>query len=131
MGTTIRQTVIFDARPNDVYEALMDPVRHAQFTGAKAAISPDVDGAFSAYDGGIRGTNLELQPGKKIVQSWQCEADGWPKDHFSSLTITLTESKDGTQLDLTQTDVPDAAYETCDNGWREAYWERMRTEFGW
>ncbi len=131
MGTTIRQTVTLKAKPNDVYQAFMDAKRHTQFTGAKAMVSPDVDGAFSAYDGGIRGTNVELRPGEKIVQAWQCEAEGWPKDHFSELTITLTEQKNGTRLDLTQTDVPDAAYDICNTGWREAYWEKMKSEFGW
>ena len=44
---TIRQTVQFGARPEDVYDALMDPKKHAKFTGAKATISRKVGGSFS------------------------------------------------------------------------------------
>ncbi len=129
--TTIRQSVTFQASPNDVYQALMDSARHARFTGAKASISPDAKGAFSAYDGGIRGTNLELQPDEKIVQAWQCAADGWPNDHFSKLTITLSKENGGTRLELNHTEVPEAALEECNNGWREEYWNKMKAEFGW
>ena len=59
---TIEQTKHFDASPHDVYEALMDSEKHSQFTGAKATISRDVGGAFTAYDGALSGSILELAP---------------------------------------------------------------------
>jgi len=59
---TIEQSVTFNASPHDVYEALMDSEKHAQFTGSKASISREVGGPFTAYDGALSGTILELVP---------------------------------------------------------------------
>lgn len=131
MSKTIRKTVTFKATSHEVYEALMDSRKHAQFTGAKASISRKAGGIFAAYDGGIHGKNLELVPDTRIVQSWRCGADGWPQDHYSRLTITLKEAKDGTRLSLLQTGVPEEAFDICNDGWRRAYWERMKATFRW
>ncbi len=132
MPKTIRHTVIFKATPHDIYEALMDSSKQAKFTGAGAAISREVGGNFAAYDGGIGGVNLELEPDTKIVQSWRCTADGWPEGHYSRLSLTLKQTGDGhARLVLVHEGVPDASYETCDSGWRHAYWEKMKQTFGW
>ncbi len=45
---TIEQTVTFKASPHEVYESLMDSAKHSKFTGAKASISREVGGAFTA-----------------------------------------------------------------------------------
>ncbi len=132
MSKTIKQTVIFQTTPHEVWEALMDSNKQAAFTGAGAAISRDVGGNFATYDGGIGGVNLELSPDERIVQSWRCTADGWPEGIYSQLSISLEKAGDGaTRLTLVQDGVPDASYETCDVGWREAYWEKMKAAFGW
>ena len=57
---TIEQAANFNASPHDVYELLMDSEKHTKFTGAKASISREVGGAFTAYDGALSGTILEL-----------------------------------------------------------------------
>ena len=48
---TIRQRVIIDARPNDVFDAYVNPKKHAAFTGAGATGMPRVGGRFTASDG--------------------------------------------------------------------------------
>ena len=67
----LKQTVNFKASCHDVYEALMDSEKHAKFTGAKAEISREVGGKWTAYDGHLDGENLELVPDEKIVQIWR------------------------------------------------------------
>ena len=57
---TIEQTVTFRASPHDVFEALMDSGKHSHFTGAQANISRQVGGPFTAYEGALSGTILEL-----------------------------------------------------------------------
>jgi len=47
--TTIRQTVIFNAPPQDVYEVIMDSKKHESLSGEKADISREVGGAFKAW----------------------------------------------------------------------------------
>ncbi len=124
---TIRQTVSFRASPHEVFEALMDSKKHSQFTGTKAVISRDIDGRFSAYDGSLAGTNIEIVPDRKIVQAWRCEMDEWPKSHYSKATFILEKAKDGTKLTFIQTGVPTECLEMISCGWKDYYWDRMKT----
>ena len=64
----IEQIVEINVEPQEVYETLMNPRKHARLIGSKAVISPDVGGKFSLWGGDIEGVNLELVPNKKIVQ---------------------------------------------------------------
>ena len=65
---SIHQTVTFDATPEVVYELLMNPEQHSAFSGAEATMDSVINGEFSSYDGYCHGHNIELTPGKKIVQ---------------------------------------------------------------
>ena len=121
---TIRQSVTFRATPHQVYEALMDSRKHARFTGAPARISRKVSGRWSAYDGGLAGTNLELVPDVKIVQSWR--SSDWPEGHYSRATFALRRVKGGARLTFTQSGVPDAHYASIKRGWIDYYWTPMR-----
>ena len=87
--TTIRQTVIFNAPPQDVYEVIMDSKKHESLSGEKADISREVEGAFKAWGDHISGFNLVLQPGRKIVQAWR--AHDWWADHYSIATFELRQ----------------------------------------
>ena len=65
----IKQTATFNTRPMKVYELLMDAKKHSQLTGAKASINKNVNGKFTLHNGYISGYNIELVPGKKIIQA--------------------------------------------------------------
>lgn len=73
MPRSIKQIVMIQATPEDVYEALMDSRRHAKLTGGGARISRKVGGRFSVFDGYAKGKNLKLVPGRKIVQTWRAD----------------------------------------------------------
>jgi activator of HSP90 ATPase len=120
----IQQTVEFAATPHEVYETLMDTRRHTTATQAAAAISRKVGGKIRAYDGYIQGTNIELVPDEKIVQSWR--ASDWPEGIYSQVTFQLEKTVNGTRLTFTQTGVPEDEYESIDEGWKEHYWKKMR-----
>ncbi len=122
---TIEQTVTFKARPHVVYEMLMDSAEHARFSGAPASISREVGGAFTAYDGALTGTNVELVPDAKIVQSWR--AGDWPEGHYSTATFLLEEADGGTRLTFTQTGVPEQNFDDINQGWRDFYWSKMES----
>ena len=123
---TVEQTVTFNASPHDVYEALMDSDKHTQFTGAKATISREIGGSFTAYDGALSGTILELVPDAKIVQSWRGSDEGWVAGHFSTATFTLEAIDGGTRLTFQQTGVPEASFEQNSQGWQTYYWPKMK-----
>jgi activator of HSP90 ATPase len=121
---TIKQTVEFKASPEEVYEALMDQKKHSAFTGADAKVSRRVGGAFTVWDGYATGKNLELVPGKKIVQSWRVSE--WPEGTESKVTFSFAKTKKGTKLTFTQTGVPDDAASDIAQGWKDYYWKPMK-----
>ncbi|PKB71538.1 MAG: hypothetical protein BZY87_04985 [SAR202 cluster bacterium Io17-Chloro-G6] len=123
---TIEQTVTFNAVPHDVYEALMDSEQHSEFTGAKASISREVGGEFSAYDGALSGTMLELVPDFKIVQTWRGSDEGWVPGHYSTATFLLEAFEGGTRLTFVQTGVPEQSFEQITQGWNTYYWPKMQ-----
>jgi activator of HSP90 ATPase len=127
MSKTIRQSATFKATPREVYEALMTSRLHSKITGARAVISQRVGGKFTAFDGYCSGVNLELEPGKKIVQTWR--ASDWPPDQDSRMTIVIKAGKRGTRLSFIHAGVPAAQYESIKQGWIDFYWAPMRRFF--
>ncbi len=125
---SIEQSIYFPAQPQDVYEALMDEAKHAEFTGSEVKMSKEIHGKFSAFDGYVHGRNLELVPGKKIVQEWHFEEDGWPDDHFSRCEFNFEKEGEGTRMQFKQTDIPEHKVSSLEKGWDDFYWEPM-TEF--
>lgn len=125
----ITLTSTFNATPQEVYEAWLSTDGHSAMTGSPAEVSNEVGGEFTAWDNYIWGTNLELIPDTKIIQSWRTTEfpDGAPD---SELTIELEPEDDGTKLTLTHSNVPagqEASYET---GWQEHYFDPMQDYFG-
>ena len=103
---SFKQIVVFKAKPEAVYNALMDSKKHSLFTGGKAVIGKKVGDNFSAYDGYITGKNIELVPGKKIIQTWRATDDGWPEDHYSTIEFVFKKTKEGTELQFRHSDIP-------------------------
>jgi activator of HSP90 ATPase len=125
--TTIRQTVIFSATPDEVYEMIMDSKKHASLSGEKAEISRDVGGAFTAWGNHLSGVNLVLRPGEKIVQAWRAH-DWWP-DHYSIVIFALRRVDSGTELQFTQIGVPLHRFDDHSRGWIDTYWRPMKETF--
>ncbi len=125
MTKTIRQTVTIGAEPKRVYEALIDERRHASFTGEKASISRKAGGAFTCYGGYLTGFNIDLVPGKRIVQAWRTKH--WPKGTYSIATFTLARSRGGrTKVSFTQEAVPASSVRHLVPGWRTHYWKPLK-----
>jgi len=124
MPKTIRQTVIIKASARAIYEALMDSRKHAKFSGQPAHISRKPGGTFTVYGNYINGANLELVPGRKIVQFWR--SANWPKFHYSTVRYGLTKVRGGTRLAFTQIGVPDGDYKAKKSGWHHAYWQPIK-----
>jgi uncharacterized protein YndB with AHSA1/START domain len=121
----IEQVEHFSASPEVVYRALTDAKTHSAFTGAAAKIGAKVGGAFSAWNGYIKGRIVELVPGEKIVQAWRTK--DFPREYpDSNLEIRLTPESGGTRLRLLQTNVPEMSVENYHSGWQSRYWQRLR-----
>jgi len=106
----IRQTVIIDATPAQVYQAYVDPKKHAAFTGQSATGTARVGGRFTAGDGYINGRYLELEKGKKILHEWRTTE--WPEGYPPSLLELRLEAKGRrTELTMVHTKVPEEQVE--------------------
>ena len=64
-------STLFPASPQEIYSTWLSSKGHSAMTGSPATVSAKVGGEFDAWDGYIHGKNLELEPGKRIVQSWR------------------------------------------------------------
>lgn len=120
----IHQEVTINATPSDVFDVLMSSEKFSSMTGGrKAEISQDVGGKVSLFDGEIEALNVELVPGKRIVQTWR--AAGWPDGVFSIIRFELTAKGRATDLVFDQSGYPDGAETELEAGWYMMYWEPM------
>ena len=125
MCKTIKQKVKFNSPAKVIYQLLADSKMHSAFSGERAVISKKVGGTFSAYSGYITGINVDLHPGKRIVQAWR--GKDFPTGIFSMATFNLTATRDGgTELILTHRGVPKDLIPGIEKGWREFYWDKMK-----
>jgi uncharacterized protein YndB with AHSA1/START domain len=119
---------MLNSAPQEVYEALMDSKKHKEFTGSEAKIGDRVGDESNGWDGHVFGKNLELLPGKKIVQEWTTTE--WPKGYPTSrLEITLTKKDGGTELKMFHSKVPVEQREEYAEGWKSYYWEPLKAYF--
>lgn len=123
----LRQTLTLKATPNDVYDALVNPVQHARFTGAAAKISAKVGTAFSLWDRSLTGIVVATERGRRLVLAWRSE--GWPKGHYSIAQFVFTKVRGGTRLTFEQFGIPASDYADIREGWKQYYWEPLRTYF--
>jgi uncharacterized protein YndB with AHSA1/START domain len=125
---SIRLTTTFSATPDDVFDAWVTGARHAAMTGSPATSEKRKGGSFTAWDGYASGKHLELEPGKRILQSWRT-TDFPERAPDSRLEIRLAKVARGTRLTLLQGDIPDGQSEMYSDGWQEHYFEPMRRYF--
>ncbi len=133
---TIKQTVEFEGvTPDKVYDTFLSSKGHSGMTGGTAKMSGKVGGSFTAWDGYITGKNVELVPGKKIVQSWRTSEfpddaeDSTLKIELSSMSTKGKGGKSGTKLVMTHSGIPDGQEESYGPGWHENYWQPMKEYF--
>lgn len=127
MCKPVHHEVDFSASPQDVYDAYLDSRRHARITGGPAKMSKKEGGHFEAGEY-ITGTNIELIPGKRIVQAWR--GVDWPKGVYSILRLELSpKGKKGSHVVVDHVGIPDKFRQGVDEGWYTYYWEPMEAYF--
>ena len=125
MCKTIKQRVKFKAAPATIYDLLADSEKHSIVTGKKAIISEKIGGPFSASGNDVTGINVDLVPGRRIVQAWRHRR--FPEGIYSMAAFTLTPTSDGgTELVLTHRGVPKDLIPETEQTWREQYWSKIK-----
>ncbi|WP_308637415.1 SRPBCC family protein [Paenibacillus silvisoli] len=121
MTAAIHQEVTFNAPPAQIYDILTTSERFSQATGgAPTDISQEAGGLFSCFGGMIEGRQVELVPGKRIVQAWR--AANWPAGVYSIVKFELAEQDGGTLLVFDHAGYPEGQGEHLASGWHANYW---------
>lgn len=125
---SFRISEVLPASPALVYATWLSGIGHSEMTGASARCVPGVGGKFSAWDGYIWGVTLELDPNRRIVQSWRTlEFPGDAPD--SRLEVTLEETPEGARVTLHHTRLPAGQGDNYRQGWFDHYFDPMRAYF--
>lgn len=125
MCKTIKHRVKFKASPATVYDLLADSKKHAAVTGSKAAISRKIGGTFATRGHEVSGLNVDLVPGRRIVQAWRHRR--FPEGIYSMAAVTLAPTPDGgTELVLTHRGVPKDLIPETERAWRDLYWSGIK-----
>ncbi|MBP7688666.1 MAG: SRPBCC domain-containing protein [Thermoflexales bacterium] len=132
MSDSFELSTVLLASPARMYAAWLSSDEHAAMTGASAGgsaeIDPRVGGAHSAWGGYITGTTLELEPDRRIVQTWRTVE--FPADSPDSrLEIVLEPAEGGTRLTLKHSNIPIGQGASYESGWVENYFDPMRDYF--
>jgi activator of HSP90 ATPase len=120
----IHQEVDIKGSPKAVYDILTSSEKFAKMTGGRdAKITAEDGGAVSLFGGDIQARNVELVPGKRVVQAWRSGA--WPEGVYSIVRFELQSNGSGTKLTFDQSGYPDEAHDMLSGGWQQMYWEPM------
>ena len=129
MAKAIHQEEDFKARPQQIYEALLDAKQFSAFSGGRSAeIHGEVGGAFSLFAGHIVGLNVELVANHRIVQAWRVVT--WPEGVYSIARFELQVQGSGTRVLFDHTGFPSSLAEHLASGWQENYWKPLRGYLG-
>lgn len=121
-------TVKIKAKADDIYKAWLTSDGHSAMTGSPAKVDGRAGGDFTAWDGYIWGTFLELEQDRKIVQSWRTSE--FPEEAEDSRVEILLEEKGGeTKITLVHTDIPEGQAESYKQGWEDFYFKPMKEYF--
>lgn len=121
-------SAVIPVTPRRIYDAWLSADEHAAFTGAAAQISPRKGQQFTAHDGYISGSNLELERGTRIVQAWR--TSDFPEDaEDSQLEITFIQSETGTRVVINHGGIPEGQGERYHSGWSDHYFKPLLRYF--
>ena len=125
MCKTIKHKVRFKASPETIYDLLADSRKRTEVTGRKAVMSDKVGGKFSTDAGQVTGVNVDLVPGRRLVQAWRRK--DFPEGIYSMAAITLDPIPGGgTELVLTHRGVPKHLLDDTEEYWRHVHWAPMK-----
>jgi len=124
----LRVSTVVPVAPPVIYDAWLDARAHSAFTGGAATVEAVLFGRHTAWDGYIDGVNLELDRGRRIVQTWRTSE--FPvTSPDSRLEVLFEPTVGGTRLTLIHTDIPAGQGPRYEQGWKDHYFKPMLAYF--
>jgi activator of HSP90 ATPase len=121
----IQRSIVLPAPAHLLYAMYLDPIVHAEITGAPVTIDARTGTSFRAFDGNLSGTMLTVVEPILIVQSWRSTHFN-DDDPNSTLILTFTPLGQEGCIDLVHLDVPSQDYQGVIDGWEAYYWTPWR-----
>lgn len=118
---------IIAASPTQIYNAFLDSTVHTRMTGGEAECGKNIGDKFTAWDGYIEGSNIELVPNKKIVQHWRT-SEFEAQDEDSRLVIHFNKVENGTEVAIEHSNIPKGETQYL-QGWIDHYFTPMKSYF--
>jgi activator of HSP90 ATPase len=119
MSKTFTVNQEFNVPAEKLYSAWLDSKGHSEITGAAATSGNQVGDVFSAWDGYISGTNVELKHAEKIVQRWRTTQ--FSEDESDSIVEIIFENTgSGTLVTICHSALPEHG-EQYRQGWVDHY----------
>ncbi|KAH7013438.1 activator of Hsp90 ATPase [Ilyonectria destructans] len=130
--TTVTDNEEFRTTADELYQTFVDPGRLAAFTRSPLKVFEGAKkgGKFELFGGNVTGEYLELEPGKKVVQSWRLGQ--WPAGHYSKLQIEFDQNDVDhvTVMRVTWDGVPVGQEDITKRNWLEYYIKSIKQTFG-
>lgn len=127
MSIKFEVSELIPASPNKVYNAWLDSEEHASMTGDTARVSAVAGEPFEAWGGYIQGRNIELEAGKRILQSWRT-SEFEDSDPDSLLEVVFSTEGSGTRVTIRHSNLPPHGMQ-YQQGWIDSYFTPMKEYF--
>jgi activator of HSP90 ATPase len=121
-----------DAGPRAVFDVLTDGERFAAATGMPAQLNDREGETFALFDGRIEGRQIELVPGRRIVQAWRFGAkhpSPWDAGVYSVVRFTLSGQDGRTRFTVDHAGVPPEWCEHIADGYPDFYQRPLERYF--
>ncbi len=128
-NTSIKLSQTFPVSAQELYDAWLNSETHSEFTGSSAEIDPSIGGEHFAWDGYIWGKTVELDSGKRILQTWRT-TEFADSDPDSSLELLFEDTSKGGKIYINHWNIPEGQADAYLKGWNEYYFEPMLEYFG-
>lgn len=125
--TSLHQQIEIPVPPARLLKAMLDEKQFAAVSGFGATIEATEGGAFSLFDGLVKGRTIEIVPGTRLVQAWRPAS--WRDGFYSLVRFEFTANESGSIVVLDQTGFPEGNYDQLALGWYLHYWEPLKKYF--
>ena len=127
MSVEFEVSGVIPAVPEKVYFAWLDSDEHGRMTGDSARVSAIVGESFEAWGGYIQGKNLELEAGKRILQSWRT-SEFEDSEPDSLLEVVFAPEGSATWVTIRHSNLPQNGMQ-YQQGWIDSYFTPMKEYF--
>jgi uncharacterized protein YndB with AHSA1/START domain len=121
---SIHQETLIAAPPQQVFELLTSGSLFGAATGMPAEITDREGDSFSLFGGRVEGRQIELVPGRRVVQAWRFGAEHespWEPGVYSTVRFTLEPDGDATRLVIEHAGIPPEWNEHISEGYPAFY----------